>query len=52
MRKILIADDEPNLVATLKFNLEKEGYGVLTAGDGEEAVSARTCWYWTLCCRD
>lgn len=40
MRKILIADDEPNLVATLKFNLEKEGYGVLTAEDGEQAVSS------------
>jgi DNA-binding response OmpR family regulator len=40
MRKILIADDEPNLIATLKFNLEKEGYGVLTATDGEEAVSS------------
>jgi DNA-binding response OmpR family regulator len=40
MRKILIADDEPNLVATLKFNLEKEGYGVLTAADGEEAVAS------------
>lgn len=40
MRKILIADDEPNLVATLKFNLEKEGYGVLTAEDGEQAVAS------------
>jgi DNA-binding response OmpR family regulator len=40
MRKILIADDEPNLVATLKFNFEKEGYGVLTATDGEEAVAS------------
>ena len=40
MRKILIADDEPNLVATLQFNLEKEGYAVLTAADGEEAVAA------------
>lgn len=40
MRKILIADDEPNLVATLQFNLEKEGYSVLTAADGEQAVAA------------
>jgi DNA-binding response OmpR family regulator len=40
MRKILIADDEPNLVVTLKFNLEREGYSVLTAADGEEAVAA------------
>jgi DNA-binding response OmpR family regulator len=40
MRKILIADDEPNLVETLKFNLEKEGYGVVTAADGEAAIAA------------
>lgn len=40
MRKILIADDEPNLVATLQFNLEKEGYTVLTAADGEQAVAS------------
>ena len=40
MRKILIADDEPNLLATLKFNFEKEGYSVLTATDGEEAVAS------------
>ena len=40
MRKILIADDQPNLVATLQFNLEKEGYSVLTAADGEQALAA------------
>jgi DNA-binding response OmpR family regulator len=31
-------DDEPTLVATLKFNLEREGYEVLTAADGGEAL--------------
>jgi two-component system alkaline phosphatase synthesis response regulator PhoP len=40
MRKILIADDEPNLVEILKFSLEKEGYAVVTAADGEAAVTA------------
>jgi DNA-binding response OmpR family regulator len=33
-----VVDDEPTLVATLKFNLEREGYEVLTASDGEEAL--------------
>ncbi len=39
MKKILIVDDEPTLVATLKYNLEREGFRVLTAGDGESALS-------------
>ncbi len=26
MKKILVVDDEPTLVATLKYNLEREGY--------------------------
>ncbi len=40
MKKILIADDEPNLVAALKFNFEKEGFGVITATDGEGALNS------------
>ena len=39
MKKVLVVDDEPTLVATLKYNLEREGYTVLTAGDGESALS-------------
>ena len=38
-RKVLIADDEPDIVEILKYNLEKEGYQVVTAKDGDEAVS-------------
>ena len=38
MPKLLVVDDEPTLVATLKFNLEREGYEVLTAADGGEAL--------------
>ena len=40
VKKILVADDEPTLVATLKFNLERESYSVITATDGEAALSA------------
>jgi DNA-binding response OmpR family regulator len=39
VKKILIVDDEPTLVATLKYNLEREGFHVLTAGDGESSLS-------------
>ena len=39
MKKILIVDDEPTLVATLKYNLERENYQVATASDGEGALS-------------
>jgi len=35
---VLIVDDEPDLVANLVFNLEREGVRTLTAGDGERAL--------------
>ena len=35
---ILVADDEPGLVRLMQFNLEMEGYRVLTARNGEEAL--------------
>jgi two-component system, OmpR family, alkaline phosphatase synthesis response regulator PhoP len=37
-RRVLIADDEPDIVEILKYNLEKEGYEVSTAKDGDEAL--------------
>ena len=40
MKKILVVDDEPTLVATLKYNLERENYQVITASDGESALTA------------
>ena len=34
----MIADDEPDILEILKYNLEKEGYQVITAKDGDEAL--------------
>lgn len=36
---ILIVEDEPALATMLRYNLEKEGYRVCEAGDGEEALT-------------
>jgi DNA-binding response OmpR family regulator len=38
--RILVVDDEPTLLATLKFNLEREGYAVTTATAGEAGILA------------
>jgi two-component system alkaline phosphatase synthesis response regulator PhoP len=38
VRRVLIADDEPDIIEILKYNLEKNGYQVVSAKDGEEAV--------------
>lgn len=37
--KVLIVEDEVAIVTLLRYNLEKEGFAVITAGDGEEAVN-------------
>ncbi len=36
--KILLVDDEPDIIEIIKFNLEKKGYHVFTASDGLEAI--------------
>jgi len=36
--KVLIAEDEPNIVASLEFLLQKSGYEVRVARDGDEAL--------------
>lgn len=37
-KKILIVDDEPNIVTALEFLLQRSGYEVLLAQDGEAAL--------------
>ncbi|MEQ1553113.1 MAG: response regulator transcription factor [Ferruginibacter sp.] len=37
-KKILIADDEPDILEILSFNLKNEGYEILTAKNGDEAI--------------
>ena len=39
-KRILVADDEPHILRSLQFLLKKEGYSILTAADGEEALGA------------
>ena len=39
MGKILVADDDKNIAELLRLYLEKEGYSVVIAGDGEEATA-------------
>ena len=36
---ILVCDDEREIVEAIRIYLEKEGYHVLTAYDGEQALS-------------
>ena len=36
--KILVVDDEPDILDILRYNLEKEGYKVVTAADGIEGI--------------
>jgi two-component system alkaline phosphatase synthesis response regulator PhoP len=37
-QKILIADDEPDIIEIVSYNLSKEGFEVFTAADGNEAL--------------
>jgi two-component system alkaline phosphatase synthesis response regulator PhoP len=37
-KKILIADDEPDILEIVSYNLGKEGYEIYTAQDGNEAI--------------
>ena len=37
-RKVLVVDDEPDVLLLCRVNLEFEGYDVIEAADGEEAI--------------
>jgi DNA-binding response OmpR family regulator len=39
-KRILIADDEPNIVLSLEFLMQTSGYEVRTASDGDAALAA------------
>ena len=39
-QKILIVDDEPNIVVPLQFLMERNGYETVVAQSGEEALEA------------
>lgn len=39
-RNVLIVDDDPNIVLSLKFLIAQQGYEVRTAASGEEALQA------------
>lgn len=38
-KKVLVADDEPDILEIIQYNLLKEGYEVETAKDGDEALT-------------
>jgi DNA-binding response OmpR family regulator len=38
--RILIVDDEPSIVTSLEFLMERQGYAVRVARDGQEALAA------------
>jgi DNA-binding response OmpR family regulator len=38
--RVLIADDEPNIVVSLEFMMKREGFEVLVARDGQQALEA------------
>lgn len=42
MKKILIVDDEPNIVMTLEYTFKKSNYEVFIARDGQEALDIVT----------
>ena len=38
-RRVLVVDDEKNIVKGIRFSLEQEGFEVISAYDGEEALN-------------
>ena len=48
--RVLVVDDDKNICELLRLYLEKEGYGVILAHDGEEAVVNSTLLSLTSYC--
>ncbi|MFH1683818.1 MAG: response regulator [Candidatus Margulisiibacteriota bacterium] len=42
--KILVVDDEPDVVSLLMLLLKSQGYEVVSAGDGQEALERARTW--------
>ena len=40
MAKVLVVDDEPNIVLSLEFLMQQAGFDVVTAEDGESALAS------------
>ena len=38
-QRVLVVDDEEDIQELVRYNLEKEGYGAICAGSGEEALA-------------
>src|ERR1700733_7138934 len=38
VKKVLIADDEPDILEIIQYNLRNEGYDVVTAKNGNDAI--------------
>lgn len=43
-QKILVVDDEPDILELVQYNLEKEGFAVRTASNGVEAIDLASQW--------
>lgn len=43
-QKILVVDDEPDILELVQYNLEKEGFTVRTASNGVEAIDLASQW--------
>ena len=43
-QKILVVDDEPDILELVQYNLEKEGFAVRTASNGIEAIDLASQW--------
>ncbi|MEA2117376.1 response regulator transcription factor [Halovibrio sp. HP20-50] len=39
MARVLVVDDEPNIVLSIEFLMEQAGFEVVTADDGEQALA-------------